>query len=456
VPSAAQTPMVLVQGGEATWLDKACERALIRAGYDPTAFGSYAHVKGKIDAAKDKCDKWDAMSPSEKRSSTPPTDADRFLSQCQSGHITQDAVFRKPGGRNSPCDNHPGAAGNVTGLAPCMPHFGMSNRVGSTHQRITINEPGAAATSGKPGEVLPAGTPMSPKMVQNAAGQTIDIALKGARPNGPTADAGPLLDKAEKLKDQRGTLSGARADDLKERERGTRQAGSTAAQQASAASLQETARVDGKKVTAPADGRPRDAAEEKAKECIEAFRKAGLDDMRKQVVKENSTANKQAAKSKAEKAAKGAADKKAAAEKRQKDADKLAAKKQAEADKARADLKDADTPEKKAKLRQQRDEAEAAAKAAGQDSRAAAKDAREHGREQEKAEKDLKEATRFAGPPPPPDQRTADEVCLQDQADALEPAAKRGRLPQMTGKVPPRATPASTDDTGDGVSGSEV
>ena len=61
--TAAQTPMVLVgAGGTATWSAE-CEKALVQCGYDPEAFGTYKHVKGKIDEAGAKVAKWEGTPP---------------------------------------------------------------------------------------------------------------------------------------------------------------------------------------------------------------------------------------------------------------------------------------------------------------------------------------------------------------------------------------------------------
>jgi hypothetical protein len=369
----AQTPVIFLKGGGVQWTDQACAKALIKCGYDPSWFGSYDHVKKQIDGAKKKCSDFDNGKPGVPE----PTESDRFLAGSQSGHVTQDAIWRKANGRDSPCDNHPTAKGNVTGLAPSMPHFGGSSASGSTHQRITVTEPAKAKeTAGGP-----SGTPMNGQNIQDCAATTSDIAVDGAFRDSPRGSPKALLDKADDLTAERAKLEQRKkteqAAKVKERERRTRQKGSDAAQQRSAAQLTKD-----KKVQAPATERQKKAAAKKAKECIEAFRKAGLDHMRKQVVQTHSTKNKQKNVEKAEASADAATAKRKAAEK---------------------------NGEPKKRINELK-------------------------KEEERAKKEAKEARRLR------DRPDKDERCLQDQADDLEGK----RLPTMTGEVPGRRPAAGS------------
>jgi len=422
-----QTPVVILKAGAADWLDMDCVHAIVKCGYDPSWFGSYSHVKGKIDAADGKCKSWDAeVAAGRTPSGSPPTDSDRFLAHCQSGHMSQDAIWRKPGGRDSPCDNHaPGADGNVTSLGPSMPHAGESNRVGSTHQRITVDEMDEASKTGPPG------TPMSPQDVQRCAERTTKTALEGAGQNRPDAPPQELIAKAEEQRLKREAIEkagGKPPSSMEEEERKARQAGAHGLQQQSADQLMKEHGVK-----PPASAEEKEAAQQKAAECLEAFRKEGLDDMRRQVVEENSSKNKKAA-------ADAAADKTAAAKKSQADAQKRAddaAKRQQEAEaKAKEAQKKLDEhgalkrDEKAKQLRAERDAADAEAKKCGAESRTAQTEANRNGREAERLEKEQLEAEQKRDNP------TADEKCLEAQANRLE--AHGDNLPPMSGQVPGR------------------
>lgn len=425
-PLPDQTPVVIVKAGAADWLDMDCVHAMVKCGYDPSWFGSYSHVKGKIEAADEKCKQWDdQVRAGGTPSGTPPTPADRFLAYCQSGHMSQDAIWRGAGGRDSPCDNHkPGADGNVTSLAPSMPHAGESNRVGSTHQRITVDEMDEARQTGPPG------TPMSPTDVQRCANRTTQTALGGAAQNRPDAPPQDLIAKAEeqRLKREGIEAAGGKAPQMEAEERQLRQAGSQGLQQQSAGQLMKE-----HDVKPPASAAEQEAAQQKAAECLEEFRKAGLDSMRRQVVEENSTKNKKAA-------ADAAAAETAAAKQRQSDA-------QARADQATARQKEKEAESKKIQeqldahgplkrdatannLRAQRDSLNQDARNCGAEARAAQREANQSGAEADRLQNQQLEAERRRDNP------TADERCLEAQANRLE--GHGGNLPPMTGQVPGR------------------
>jgi hypothetical protein len=423
--TAGQTPMVLVKAGGPVVFDAECQKALVQCGYDPEAFGTYKQVKAKIDEAKAKVKKWEETPAAQRGSLTPPTADERFLAQCQSGHISQDALYRKASGRDSPCDNHPGAAGNVTGLAPCMPHFGSKGEVGSIHHQVCTSEFNSARACGVPG------TPMDAKQIAACSKATIDVSLAGATAPSPTVPAATLLAQAEQLQKSREGQPSSVADPIKDKEQDTRKAGSAAAQQASATSLQSPEK---KNVPAPANAEEREDAKKKAAECIEAYRKAGQDAMRQQVVDENSTAKKTEARDKASAAAKKSEAEQKSAQDRAQDAKQRAA--DAENDRKAAQAKlDAHGPLKRDQtakdLRAERQAAEDRAKAAEREATQAEREAKTHGAEAERHRAAETEANRRLGAPPG---MTGDEKCLQQQADILE--RQLPNLPPMTGEVP--------------------
>src|SRR5215469_11881541 len=127
----AQTPVNFLRGGAADMFSAECKAALLKAGYDPAWFGSYNYVGNKIKAAKDKVAKYDdAVKKGRKRLPPKPTDADRYLATCQSGHLTQNGVFQEPGGRGDPCSNLESAPGHSTNDYPCMPQAGHAAQDG--------------------------------------------------------------------------------------------------------------------------------------------------------------------------------------------------------------------------------------------------------------------------------------------------------------------------------------
>jgi len=149
----AQTPVNFLKGGAADNFSAACKAALLKAGYDPAWFGSYNHVAKQIKAAKDQCASYDNAVKKGRKPKVPrPTKADRYLASCQSGHLTQNAVFQEEGGRGDPCSNLPSAPGHSTDDFPCMPQAGHATMDGGEHQRATLHEQDSAATQGDPGD----------------------------------------------------------------------------------------------------------------------------------------------------------------------------------------------------------------------------------------------------------------------------------------------------------------
>ena len=130
-----------------------CKAALLKAGYDPDWFGSYSYVGKEIKTAKDKVAAYEhAVKKKLKNRPPKPTDADRYLASCQSGHLTQNAVFQEPGGRGDPCSNLESAPGHSTDDFPCMPQAGHASQPGGEHQRATLHEKDSAGEAGEPGD----------------------------------------------------------------------------------------------------------------------------------------------------------------------------------------------------------------------------------------------------------------------------------------------------------------
>ena len=130
-----------------------CNAALLKAGYDPAWFGSYNHVAKQIKKAKEKVAKYDAEVKKGKKGRPPKlTKADKYLATCQSGHLTQNAVFQESGKRGDPCANLDSAPGHSTDDYPCMPQAGHATKEGGEHQRATLHEMDSAGAQGEPGE----------------------------------------------------------------------------------------------------------------------------------------------------------------------------------------------------------------------------------------------------------------------------------------------------------------
>lgn len=138
-----------------------CVKLLLKAGYDPKWFGSYSWTSKQIKEARDKAKLYDdAVKKGKKRLPPEPTDAERYLAGsppdygdgCQSGHLTQNAVFQEPNGRGDPCQNLDSAPGHSTNDFPCMPQAGHANQPGGEHQRATLHEKDSAGAAGEVGD----------------------------------------------------------------------------------------------------------------------------------------------------------------------------------------------------------------------------------------------------------------------------------------------------------------
>ncbi len=133
-----------------------CVAALLEAGYKPEWFGSYNHVSKQIQAAKKKCAAYDeAVKKGRKKLPPKPSADDRYLAECQSGHLSQNACFQEPGARGDPCKNT--VDGHHDAQYPCMPQAGHAMQKGGEHNKATLDEQKSAGAQGKPGDPYPSG-----------------------------------------------------------------------------------------------------------------------------------------------------------------------------------------------------------------------------------------------------------------------------------------------------------
>jgi hypothetical protein len=140
----AQTPVLFLKGGAADRFSDECKALLAKAGYDPASFGSYDHCAKQIRGAKDQCSKYDEAVNAGKPPPVPqPTAQQRHLASCQSGHLTQNAVYQND--RGNPCSNVDSAPGHADNLFPCMPQAGHAMQQGGEHQLATVHEQNSAA-----------------------------------------------------------------------------------------------------------------------------------------------------------------------------------------------------------------------------------------------------------------------------------------------------------------------
>lgn len=304
-----QTPTTYLLKGGAGFFSKACIKALANCGYTPEMFGSYSYVDKQIKAGR------------AGGISGMPQDCQDFVGGSQSGHIAMNANFQGAGGRGDPCTNV--LAGYTMEGAPCMPHHGKSNVLGDTHQVITANERSCARNLG-----LPVGSPMTEAQVTACARATVATAVSGSGTTDIAGNRGRTpaeLDRraADAAKEDKrvrkaeglGKKDRSPASDAARRRAG--EARSEAAQRRSSSAASSAAGV-GPGSAPAAKGRkttPKD--EKKAIDCIMAFWRAGMDEMRRRNAAENSSAAKLAG------AGKGTPSKKAVAAREKAVADKV-------------------------------------------------------------------------------------------------------------------------------------
>ncbi|AGC44067.1 hypothetical protein MYSTI_02751 [Myxococcus stipitatus DSM 14675] len=154
------TTLLYLEAGGSSFFSANCQALLINAKLNPDWFGSYSKVDKVCSKARSRCSQWDnasdaeraqgfANGPSPRRGTAlePPTAGDRYLSQCQSGHLVRDSNFRE-GGRSSdglnrdargdPCRNL--VDGYTEGGAPSVPMQGLASDAQHEHGVITRYE----------------------------------------------------------------------------------------------------------------------------------------------------------------------------------------------------------------------------------------------------------------------------------------------------------------------------
>lgn len=131
--------LYLLSGGSAFFSAK-CQALLIKAALNPDNCGSYSFVANVNADARKKCNAWDAASPAQRAANNipQPTPQERFLADCESGHVIRDSNFRTEGGRGDVCESV--VDGFESDLAPCVPHQGRAADPATVHGVHTLNE----------------------------------------------------------------------------------------------------------------------------------------------------------------------------------------------------------------------------------------------------------------------------------------------------------------------------
>jgi hypothetical protein len=127
----AHTPINYLKAGGSSFFSAECQKLLIAAGLNPDWFGSYDYVNNKITTARNKVNRWNAMSPAEQNANpgAKPTPEDHFLADSTTGHVIQDGVYRTARdpygnkGRENPCARL--VDGYVHDNAPCVVSQGV-------------------------------------------------------------------------------------------------------------------------------------------------------------------------------------------------------------------------------------------------------------------------------------------------------------------------------------------
>jgi hypothetical protein len=307
-----QTPVVFTLAGSGEMMSEECKKIVEKAGYPADCFGSYDDVKGKIDEAKANVKKYEdeQTKKGEPIDPTKPSARDRFLANCQSGHLSQNAIFQQPGQRGNSCANiSPGGAGYHTRLAPCMPMPGPSGAPGTPHTLVTAeeNENTRKLMGNEARPVPPKYIPMDHEQVaagaQGSAQTAVRAGLGSAGANAPQEDlakADALAAERRELRkqhkaapkrsDERKQLK-AKMEALKQKEDGHRRTAAAALQQQSAKEIAAAKGATGSDPASAADGKANDDLAKKAAECIETFRKNAMDAMRSKVKQDYSGPN---------------------------------------------------------------------------------------------------------------------------------------------------------------------
>ncbi|HEY1908079.1 MAG TPA: hypothetical protein VGG91_18670 [Myxococcaceae bacterium] len=248
----AQTPVTFVRAGAGDYFSAECQAALLKANYNPSWFGSYNHTARLLKKAREKCDKFDTrMNPGKDPNAPKPTAQDRYLASCWAGHLTQDAVYRKSGGRGDPCENWPSANGYSVTQAPCMPMAGDPADPRTEHGLASKHEQDSAGSQG---------TANQPYTADKIAEHSDDRAKKlaGDQASANLAKRDSTDPESEKGKEGKSAGGGAKS-------------GGTAG---------ETIGADAGKPSQPNEPASKESTAEKAAECINAFRKAYEERMR--------------------------------------------------------------------------------------------------------------------------------------------------------------------------------
>ena len=238
---APHVPVSFLLKGAGALFSDACKAALMQAGYDPEWFGSFDHVRSKIDEAG-----------AAVRAGTA-TPAQRFLAGSQSGHLVPNSTWQ--GGRNNPCQN----VGNPPlmydcNLAPCMPHFGAANHYGTEHYLVTRMEADAAAMA----TTNPGGN--TPTLIEGQATQRMAVVTDTQQfQQQSTNRLNSLNGEVEAGKLQQGAV---------------RTQDAVQAQQASAAHLAQARGAQAGALTPEEQAAAGTVTGNNAVECIESFRKA--------------------------------------------------------------------------------------------------------------------------------------------------------------------------------------
>ncbi|GEN05571.1 hypothetical protein SAMN05443572_101884 [Myxococcus fulvus] len=155
------TPLLYLEMGGSNFFSEQCQALLIQAHLNPDWFGSYSTVGKTCSDAKAKCSRWDGATQAERdrgftenpgppATQTPlerPTTGDRYLNQCQSGHLVRDSNFREAGrstdglsrsARGDPCRNL--VDGYREDHAPSVPMQGAASNPQHEHGLHTRNE----------------------------------------------------------------------------------------------------------------------------------------------------------------------------------------------------------------------------------------------------------------------------------------------------------------------------
>src|SRR5262249_51385886 len=111
-------PVNFLKGGGNATFSANCIALLAEMHYEPSDFGSYDDVKKKCGAARKVVQRYEEG----KKGARPPTERERWLAECQAGHLGQNACRQR--GRGDACTNL--VDGYDSNLALCMPQHGRA------------------------------------------------------------------------------------------------------------------------------------------------------------------------------------------------------------------------------------------------------------------------------------------------------------------------------------------